>query len=545
MRSDILKKDIATLPHRALLMSTGLKKDDLDAGKPFIGVANSYNNIIPGHIHLNELTQEVKRGIRDAGGVPFEWGVPGVCDGIAMYVEMRLSLPSREHIADNIEIMVLSHCLDGWVGVTSCDKITPGMLMAAGRLNLPAIILTGGPMKANIVEGKKRHPIEGFALVGQVKAGKMTPQEAESQLPVMACGAGSCVGLYTANTMAVVTEVLGMSLSRCSTTPAIDPRKKQQAYETGKKIVELVKKGIRPRDIMGPEAFENAVRVDMAMGGSTNAVLHIPAVAREACVDMEVDLFDRISHETPHLCSIIPAGPYEIADIDRAGGVPAVLHRLRDFIKESPTVTGPSILNLANEASVLDEEIIRALDNPYHKEGGIAVLRGNIANSAVIKQTAVDEDMLRHSGPARVFYTEKDLLDAIEAGQIDEGDVIVLPFQGPAGAPGMPEMLTPTDAIKGAGYKRVALITDGRFSGATTGPCIGHVEMEAFNGGPIGAIRDGDIIEIDIPARRVDVKLDPGEIARRLEQVKPPERELTPLLKSYRERFKGVNCYGK
>ena len=545
MRSDILKKDIATLPHRALLMSTGLKKEDLDPGKPFIGVANSYNNIIPGHIHLNELTEEVKRGIRDAGGVPFEWGVPGICDGIAMYVEMRLSLPSREHIADNIEIMVLSHSLDGWVGVTSCDKITPGMLMAAGRLNLPSIILTGGPMKANIVDGKKRHPIEGFALVGQVKAGKMTPQEAEAQLPVMACGAGSCVGLYTANTMAVVTEVLGMSLSRCATTPAVDPRKRQQAYETGKRIVELVKQGIRPRDIMTNEAFENAVRVDMAMGGSTNAVLHIPAVAREAGVDMEIDLFDKISRETPHLCSIIPAGPYEVADIDLAGGVPAVLHRLRDFIKESPTVTGSTITQIANDGIVLDDEVIRPLENPYHKEGGIAVLRGNIAHSAVIKQTAVEAEMLCHSGPARVFYTEKDLLDAIETGQIREGDVVVLPFQGPAGAPGMPEMLTPTDAIKGAGYKKVALITDGRFSGATTGPCIGHVEMEAFNGGPIGAIRDGDIIEIDIPARTLDVRLEQEEIAKRLKEVKFPERELTPLLKAYRERFKGVNCYGK
>ncbi len=545
MRSDILKKDIATLPHRALLMSTGLKEEDLETGKPFIGVANSYNNIIPGHIHLNQLTQEVKRGIREAGGVPFEWGVPGVCDGIAMYVEMRLSLPSREHIADNIEIMVLSHCLDGWVGVTSCDKITPGMLMAAGRLNLPAIILTGGPMKANIVEGKKRHPIEGFALVGQVKAGKITPEQAESQLPVMACGAGSCVGLYTANTMAVVTEVLGMSLKGCSTTPAVDPKKMQQAYETGKRIVELIREQRRPRDIMTPEAFENAVRVDMAMGGSTNAVLHIPAVAREAGVDMEIGIFDKISRETPHLCSIIPAGPYEVADIDAAGGVPAVLHRLREFIKESPTVTGPSITRIAHDASVLDDEVIRPLEDPYHKEGGIAVLKGNIAHSAVVKQTAVEPDMLRHSGPAKVFYTEKDLLDAIEARQINEGDVIVLPFQGPAGAPGMPEMLTPTDAIKGAGYKNVALLTDGRFSGATTGPCIGHVEMEAFNGGPIGAIRDGDIIEIDIPARSVNVKLDPEEIRRRLAQTKPPEREISPLLKVYRERFKGVNCYGK
>jgi dihydroxy-acid dehydratase len=521
MRSDILKKNIETLPHRALLMSAGLKEEDLDPDKPFIGIANSYNNIIPGHIHLNELTQEVKRGIRDAGGVPLEWGVPGVCDGVAMFVEMRLSLPSREHIADNIEIMTLSHSIDGWVGVTDCDKITPGMLMAAGRLNIPAIILTGGPMKANVIEGKKHHPIEGFGIVGQVKGGKMTAQEAEKMLPIMTCGAGSCVGLYTANTMAVVTEVLGMSITHCATTLAIDPFKKKQAYESGKRIVELVKKDIKPRDIMTGDAFENAIRVDMAMGGSTNTVLHIPAIAREAGVDIEVDMFDTISRATPNLCSIIPAGPNEMADIDRAGGISAVLNRLKDMLKDNQTVNGKSIKQIAEEGKVLDDDIIRTLDNAYSSEGGIAVLKGNIGNSGIIKQTAVEKEMMVHSGPAKVFYTEKDLLDAIEAKKIAEGDVLVLSFQGPAGAPGMPEMLTPTDAIKGAGYTKVALITDGRFSGATTGPCIGHVEMEAYNSGAIGAIKDGDIIEIDIP------------------------RKLTPLLESYRKKFTGINCYSK
>ena len=275
MRSDILKKKIETLPHRALLMSAGLKKEDFDPAKPLVGIANSYNNIIPGHIHLNELVREVKRGIQDAGGVPLEWGVPGVCDGIAMYVEMRLSLPSRENVADNIEIMTLSHSLDGWVGVTACDKITPGMLMAAGRLNLPAVILTGGPMKANIIDGEKHHPIQGFGLVGQVKAGTLTAEDAEKRLPQMVCGAGSCVGLYTANTMAVVTEVLGMALTKCSTTLAVDPLKKEQAYQSGKTIVDLIKNNVCPRDIMTADAFHNAVRVDMAMGGSTNAVLHI------------------------------------------------------------------------------------------------------------------------------------------------------------------------------------------------------------------------------------------------------------------------------
>jgi dihydroxy-acid dehydratase len=545
MRSDILKKDIETLPHRALLLSSGLKEEDFNLNKPFIGVANSYNDIIPGHIHLNELTQEVKRGIRDAGGVPLEWGVPGVCDGVAMYVEMRLSLPSREHIADNIEIMILSHSLDGWVGVTDCDKITPGMLMAAGRLNIPAIILTGGPMKANVIEGAKHHPIEGFGIVGQVKSGKMTIEEAEEMLPSMVCGAGSCVGLYTANTMAVVTEVLGMSVTKCATTLAIDPLKRKQAYESGRRIVELVKEDIKPRDIMKKGAFENAIRVDMAMGGSTNTVLHIPAIARETGIDIDVDLFDEISRETPNLCSIIPAGDYEMADIDKAGGIPAVLNRLKDMIKDYPTVNGKSIKQIAENGKVLNDTVIRAPYNPYHSEGGIAVLKGNIASSGIIKQTALEKEMSVHSGPAKVFYTEKELLDAIEAKKIVEGDVIILPFQGPAGAPGMPEMLTPTDAIKGAGYKKVALLTDGRFSGATTGPCIGHIEMEAFNGGAIGVIQDGDIIEIDIPNRKLGVQLSGKEIKERLKHVKAPERKLTPLLESYRNKFFGINCYGR
>ncbi|MBU0627769.1 MAG: dihydroxy-acid dehydratase [Nanoarchaeota archaeon] len=545
MRSDILKKDISTLPHRALLLSAGVKPEDLNSDKPFIGVANSYNNIIPGHIHLNELSQEVMKGIRDAGGVPFIWGVPGVCDGIAMHVEMRLSLPSREHIADNIEIMTLSHSMDGWVGVTNCDKITPGMLMAAGRINIPSIIITGGPMKAHLVDGIKHHPIEGFGLVGQVKGGKLTEAEANKMLPCMVCGAGSCVGLYTANTMATVTEVLGMSVTKCSTTLALDSLKKKQAYETGKRIVELVKKDIKPKDIMTKNAFENAIRVDMAMGGSTNTVLHIPAIAREAGIDIDVNMFDKISRETPNLCKIIPAGNHEMADIDKAGGVPGVLNRLKAQIKDSPTVNGKSIKQIAEESKVTDDEVIRKLENAYFKQGGIAVLKGNIANSSVIKQTAVQGDMMAHTGPAKVFYTEDDLLDAIVKRKIKAGDVVVLPYQGPAGAPGMPEMLTPTDAIKGAGYKKVALITDGRFSGGTSGPCVGHVEMEAYNGGAIGAIRDGDIIEIDIPNRKLNVKLSDAEIKERLTQKVCPVRKMTPLLESYREKFKGKNCYGK
>jgi dihydroxy-acid dehydratase len=545
MRSDILKKNIETLPHRALLMSAGVKRDDLDQGKPFIGVANSFNTLIPGHIHLDDLTREVCRGIRDAGGVPFEWGVPGVCDGIAMFVEMRLSLPSREHIADNIEIMTLSHSLDGWIGVTNCDKITPGMLMAAARLDLPAMILTGGPMKANTVSGQKCHPIQGFGMVGRVKAGKMTAEEAERMLPDMVCGAGSCVGLYTANTMAVVTESLGMSLTGCAAAPAKDPRKMKQAYESGRRIVELVKADIRPRSVMTRAAFENSIRVDMAMGGSTNTVLHIPAIAREAGIDISVDEFDRISRQTPNLCSIIPAGSYEMADIDAAGGVPGVMNRLKSMLNDNITVTGKSIKEAAAMGEVRDPEVIRSTDRPFHSEGGIAVLKGNIAASAVVKQTAIASDMLVCTGPARVFYTEEALLDAIAAGGINEGDVVVLPFQGPAGGPGMPEMLTPTDAIKGAGYKKVALVTDGRFSGATSGLSVGHVEMEAYNGGVIAAISDGDIIDIDVPARKLNVRLTSEEIKNRLSSVKPPDRKLTRMLSSFRNAYSGINCYGK
>ena len=462
-----------------------------------------------------------------------------------MHVEMRLSLPSREHIADNIEIMTLSHSMDGWVGVTNCDKITPGMLMAAGRINLPAIMITGGPMKANVKDGVKHHPIEGFGVVGEVKGGKLSEKEANALLPCMTCGAGSCVGLFTANTMATVTEVLGMSLTKCSTTLADDPEKKKQAYESGKRIVELVKKDLKPKDIMTADAFENAIMVDMAMGGSTNTVLHIPAVAKEAGVDISVDHFDEISRKTPNLCKIIPAGDHEMADIHNAGGVPAVLNRLKDSLKDSKTVNNKSIIQIAKEGKVKDDDVIRTLDNAYMKQGGIAVLKGNIAHSSIIKQTAVEPDMMTHQGPAKVFLTEDDLLDAIEKKQIEEGDVIVLPYQGPTGAPGMPEMLTPTDTIKGAGYKQVALITDGRFSGGTSGPCIGHVEMEAYNGGPIAAIRDGDIIQIDIPNRTLNVKLSNQEIKERIKKATPPKRTLTPLLESYRKKFEGINCYGK
>ncbi len=535
MKSDILKNRVETLPHRSLLRASGLGDDDFK--KPFIGVANSYNTVIPGHIHLNELAKEVMRGIREAGGVPFVWGVPGVCDGIAMYAEMRLSLPSRDHIADNIEIMMLSHSFDGWVGVTNCDKITPGMLMAAGRLDLPAIMLTGGPMKAGKHHGKNIDLITGFEAVGGIKAGNISEAEGK-EIECEACPtAGSCSGLFTANSMACMTEVLGMSMTNCATTLAVDPKKKEQAYESGKRIVELVKAGekYKPSNIMTPKAFENAIRIDNAIGGSSNVVLHLIAIAKELGIKLSEDDFDRLSRTTPNVCHIRPAGPHVMEDLDRAGGIPAVLNRFADKLNDELTINGTTIRQIANEAKVLDDDVLRPLDNPYYPEGGVACLKGNLANSSVIKQTAVPEEMLTHTGPAKVFESEQDLLDGIENEKIEEGDVVVIRFMGPAGAPGMPEMLTPTSAIKGAGFKRVALITDGRFSGGTAGPCIGHVMPEAYLGGAIGAVQDGDVIEIDILNRKLNVQLSDDEIQERLKNVQAPKREMSQMLVKFRK----------
>jgi dihydroxy-acid dehydratase len=534
MRSDVIKQGVQTAPHRALFRAAGLKDEDFTLGKPWIGVANSYNNLVPGHIHLDKLAHEVMRGIKDAGGVPFIWGVLAVCDGECMGVEMRLSLPSREHIADNIEIMMLSHSLDGWVGVTNCDKITPGMLMAAGRLDIPAIILTGGPMKAGNVGGEKADVISVFEEVGRVKTGKSSEEEMKRFECCSCPGAGSCAGLFTANSMACMTETLGMSLTGCATTLAVDPKKMKQAYESGKLAVELAKRNLRPRQIMTKNAFLNAVTVDMAIGGSTNTALHLPAIAKEIGIELPLDLFDEIARKTPNICNIRPAGPYVMEDLDKAGGIPAVLNRLKDKLKESPTVNGKSIVEIAKESKVLDDEVIRPLDRPFSKEGGIAVLKGNLATSSVVKQTAVGPEAMVLKGPARVFESERGVMDAISNKKIKEGDVVVIRYMGPAGAPGMPEMLTPTSAIAGAGFKKVALLTDGRFSGGTRGACVGHIEPEAYKGGPLAALKDGDMIEVNIPERKLNVKLSDAEIRERLKKAKTPERKLTPVLEKYR-----------
>ncbi|MFO8051004.1 MAG: dihydroxy-acid dehydratase [Thermoplasmatota archaeon] len=535
MRSDTFKNGIETLPHRALLHATGVTDEDMK--RPFIGIANSFNEIIPGHVHLRELTELVKRGIREAGGIPFEWGVPGICDGIAMHVSMRHSLPSRDHIADNIELMMLSHSFDGWVGVTNCDKITPGMLMAAGRLDIPAIILTGGPMKAGEHAGEKMDLSTGFEAVGAVKRGKISDKEAKIVEEVSCPGPGSCSGLFTANSMSCMTEALGMSLSGCASVLAVSDEKRVQAHETGKRIMDLIRKDMRPRSIMGENAFMNAVMVDQAISGSTNTALHLPAIAKECGLHIGVALFDEMSGRVPNICHISPSGKHHMEDLWRAGGIAGVLHRLEDMLLPSPTVDGVDIKEIAGRASVSDESIIRTLEDPYSREGGLVVLKGSLASSSIIKRSAVSEEMMAHTGPAKVFHTESAVLEAVESGSIEEGDVVVINFMGRAGAPGMPEMLAPTAAIIGAGYENVALITDGRFSGATRGPCVGHVEPEAYVGGAIGLVQDGDLIEIDIPARRLELHLDNDELKKRREVLAAPQRKLTSFLASYRKRI--------
>jgi dihydroxy-acid dehydratase len=535
MRSDTVKKGIEKAPARSLLRADGLKDDDM--GKPFIGIANSWNEIVPGHIHLNKIADAVKEGIREAGGVPFTFGVPAVCDGIAMgHNGMKFSLVSRETISDCCEIMIEAHALDGWVGITNCDKITPGMLMAAGRMNIPAILVTGGAMETGNIDGKNMDLQTVFEAIGAFKAGNVD-EGFVKKMECAACpGEGSCSGLFTANTMACLTEALGLSLTGCATSLAVDRKKMELAKETGRKIVELVKKDIKPRDIVNEASFRNAVKVDMAIGGSTNTVLHIPAIAREFGVTVRIEEFDAIARNVPHITNMRPGGPYSMRDIDNAGGIPAVLNRLIDIIDDTDTVSGKRTKDIAKNAKVKDAEILRPLDRPFHKEGGIAILKGNLApKGSVIKQSAVSDSMLRFTGTAKVYDSEKDAMDAIMSKKVTSGNVVVIRYVGPKGAPGMPEMLSPTSLIAGMGLgESVALITDGRFSGATRGGSIGHVSPEAYDKGPIAAVKDGDIIEIDIPARRLDVKISDAEMKKRLDAAKAPERELTGVLRKYR-----------
>ncbi len=520
MRSDIVKKGIDRVAHRALLRALGLTDDDFD--KPFIGIANAYNTIVPGHMALDRITEYVKQGIIAAGGVPFEFGVIGVCDGIAMgHIGMSYALPSREIIADSIEVMVEAHQFDGLVVVGSCDKIVPGMLMAILRLNIPAIAVTGGPMIAEKVYGEKVTIKDAFEAAGLYKAGQIDDSGLKLYENFCAPSCGSCQGLYTANTMQILTETLGLSLPYTSTSPCGSSRKLRIAKEAGKRVVELVKQDVKPLDIINERSFENVVTMDMMIGGSTNTVLHLPAIAKEAGVNLSLDVFDEISRKTPHLVMLDPASKDVVVDLDESGGVPMIFKKAKMYFHNEMTVSGLRIHEIAEIAVRRGADIIREPEKPHSKEGGIAILTGNIAEKgAVVKAAAVEEDMRIFEGEAKVFDSEKEALDAILAGKIQEGQVVVIRYMGPK-ASGMPEMLLPTAAIAGMGLEKVALITDGRFSGATRGPAIGHISPEALAGGNIAFVEDGDTIEINIPERRLNVKLSDEELAERRERWKP------------------------
>ncbi len=527
MRSDDVKKGFERAPHRSLLKATGITDEELE--KPFIAVVNSWNEFVPGHVHLDKIAKAVKEGIRLAGGVPFEFSTIAICDGIAMgHSGMHYSLPSREVIAASIELMAQAHRVDALVLIPTCDKIVPGHLMAAARLNIPAIVVTGGPMCPGFVNDSYVDLISVFEGVGELKAGKITEEELKTLEDLACSGPGSCAGLFTANTMACVTEALGMSLPGCATSHAVDAKKLRIAKESGAKIVELLKRNITPREIMTEKAFENAIKIDLAIGGSTNTALHLPAIAKEAGVELPLELFDKLSRETPHLTSLRPGGEHFMLDLERAGGVPAVMLKIKDKLNlNCQTVTGYSLGENLKEVKIVNpkknKEVIRDPENPYHREGGIAVLKGSLApDGSVIKQTAVAESMIKHKGKAKVFDSEEEAVKAILDGKIEAGDVIVIRYEGPRGGPGMREMLQATSLIAGLGLSdKVALITDGRFSGGTRGPCIGHVSPEAADGGPIALVEDGDIIEIDIPQRKLDLLVSQEELEERRKKLKP------------------------
>ncbi len=529
MRSDAIKKGVERVPHRALLHATGISRKDMQ--KPFIAVATSFNDIIPGHIGMRDLERFIERGISAGGGVPFFFGIPGICDGIAMgHPGMRYPLALRELIADSIECFVNAHSLDGLVCLTNCDKITPGMLMAAARLNVPTIVVTAGPMMSGRYK-KKRLSLVGdaFEVVGKFKRGEITEAELGCFETEACPGAGACQGLYTANTMACITEAMGMSLPGCATALAVSAKKRRIAEESGEKIVELVRKNTVVSKIMTRKAFENGIKIDMALGGSTNTVLHLLAIASEAGVSLSLKDFDKISKDTPHITSLLPGGEYFMEDLDFSGGIPAVFKSLKSKLHNIATVSGLTTHQIADSAVIADEDVIRLQDNAYHEEGGIAVLFGNLApRGAVVKQSAVSEKMTRFTGRARVFECEEDAQKAILSGDIKSGDCVVIRYEGPKGGPGMREMLAPTAAIVGMGLAdSVALITDGRFSGGTRGCCIGHISPEAFEGGAIAAVRENDRILIDLPRRRLELKISDKELKSRLKKFKTPKPKVT------------------
>ena len=544
MRSDLVKKGPTRSAHRTLFSAMGYSAEDLK--KPLVGIVNSFNEIIPGHIHLRTIAEAAKLGVASAGGTPIEFPAIGVCDGIAMgHPGMKFSLASRELIADSIEAVATAHAFDGLVLIPNCDKIVPGMLMAAARLNIPCIVVSGGPMLAGNHKGRVVDLSTTFEAAGKFVAGKMTEDELHD-LEAHACpGCGSCSGLFTANSMNSLTEVLGMGLPGNGTIPAayIGARV-ALAKKAGRTIMDLIAKDIKPRDILTKEAFENAITVDMGIGGSSNTVLHLTAIAHEAGISLPAQLFDEISAKTPYITKLSPAGTHHMQDLDEAGGISAVMHELsrKNLIHlDALTVTG-TIGNRIKDAQILRPDVIRTVDNPYRKTGGIAILKGNLCpDNAVVKESAVQEDMLAYKGTAKCFNSEEEAIEAITGGKIKDGDVVVIRYEGPKGGPGMREMLNPTAVIAGMGLK-VALITDGRFSGATRGACIGHVSPEAMAGGPIAYVEDGDIIDIDIPARKLNVLISDEEMAKRKAAwVRPEPKVKTGYLSRYAKLTTSAN----
>ena len=540
MRSNEMKRGASRAPHRSLLKALGLS--DREIAAPLIGIVNSANTIIPGHVHLERLVEAVKAGVRSAGGTPMEFSVIGVCDGLAMgHKGMKYSLASRELIADSIEIMAMAHPFDALVMVPNCDKIVPAMLMAAARINIPAIVVSGGAMLAGKVPGKKGaiDLTTVFEAVGAHSSGQLSDAELLECEDNACPTCGSCSGMFTANSMNCLTEALGMALPGNGTIPAVYSERDRLAKESGYKIMELYEKQLKPLDIMNEAAFENALAVDMALGCSTNSMLHLPAIAHEAKVKLDIFMANEVSKRTPNLCSLAPAGPHHIEDLYQAGGVMAVMKELnkKNLIrKEAITVGGTTIGKQVEKAQNYNQSVIRPIDHPYSTTGGIAVLKGNLApNGAVVKRSAVDPEMLKHTGPARVFESEEEVSQAIYSQQIKKGDVVVIRYEGPKGGPGMREMLGPTSAIAGMGLdKEVALITDGRFSGATRGASIGHISPEAAEGGPIAFVREGDLIEIDIDGGEINLLVDEATLAKRREGFKAPE---PPIKEGYLGRY--------
>ncbi len=548
MRSDMVKKGIERAPHRALLRAVGCSSGDW--GKPFVGVINSFSEIVPGHIHLQTIAKAVKEGIRSRDGVPFEVNTIAVCDGIAMnHPGMKYSLPSRELIADSVEILAQAHAFDGLVFIPNCDKVVPGMLMAAIRLNLPSVFVSGGPMLAGklVQEDTARcvDLITVFQAVGEVAKGKMTEAELQ-ELEVVACpGCGSCAGMFTANTMNCLSESLGIALPGNGTIPAVEARRRQLAYKAGQQVMEVLAKDIRPKDVITRDSLYNAFAVDMALGGSTNSVLHLTAIAHEAGIDFPLSLINEISDSVPHICKLSPAGDYHIEDLDLAGGIPAIMHELSGSLKlEANTVLGKPLGEIAKKGKVKNREIIRPLSQPHAHTGGISILFGNLApDGAVVKSAAVDSEMLVHRGPARVFNNEEEATAAIMKGEFKSGEVIVIRYEGPKGGPGMREMLAATSILSGMGMdKKVALITDGRFSGGTRGAAIGHVSPEAAEKGPIAALRDADIININIPDHKLEVELSQQELEQRLTSLPSFEPKIkTGYLKRYSDKVSSAS----